>query len=159
MRRAILFGMALAGLAALAALALAGFVRLAPSDPARWHTDPSAGAAGPNSEVAEAVLPLAPDAALAALDAVALATPRTRRLAGSPEEGRITWVSRSRLMGFPDYTTAAAAAVPGGSRIVVFARARFGRDDLGVNAARTGRWIAALEGAGQGGGAPGPARP
>lgn len=135
------------------------WIRLAPSDPARWHTDPSAGAAGPNSHVAEAVLPLAPAAALAALDAVALATPRTRRLAGSPGEGRITWVSRSRLMGFPDYTTAAAAAVPGGSRIVIFARARFGRDDLGVNAARTGRWTAALAGAGQGGGAPAPAGP
>lgn len=156
MGRAILFGTA--ALAALA-LALAAWVRLAPSDPARWHTDPSAGAAGPNSEVAEAVLPLAPDAALAALDAVALAWPRTRRLAGSPEEGRITWVSRSRLMGFPDYTTAAAAAVPGGARVVLFARARFGRRDFGVNAARVEAWLGGLSAAGRGARGAAPAGP
>lgn len=129
----------------LAAAGFAAWVRLAPSDPARWHTDPVAGVAGPNSAVARLRLPLPPEAALAALDAVALAGPRTVRLAGSPAEGRITWVTRSRLMGFPDYTT--AAALPegeGGSLVILFARSRFGRSDLGVNAARLDRWIAAL---------------
>jgi hypothetical protein len=47
-------------------------------------------------------------AALARLDEIALATPRTTRLAGSPDEGRITWITRSALWGFPDYTTAQA---------------------------------------------------
>ena len=55
--------------------------------------------------------PEAPD--LAALDAVAMAWPRTERLAGGPEEGRITWVTRSALVGFPDYTTAAVRDRPG----------------------------------------------
>jgi uncharacterized protein (DUF1499 family) len=120
------------------------WVRLAPSDPERWHVDPSTGASGPGSHLARVTLPLAPDAALAALDAVAMAEPRTERLAGSPSSGRITWISRSRVFGFPDYTTAAAVAEGEGSALVVFGRLRFGQSDLGVNAARVGRWLAAL---------------
>ena len=47
--------------------------------------------------------------ALAAIDAAARATPRTRVLAGSVEAGMITYVTRSRLWAFPDYTTVAVA--------------------------------------------------
>ena len=130
----------------LAAFAFGAWVRLAPSDPARWHTDPAQGTAGANAHVAKAFLPLPPAEALAAFDAVAMAEPRTRRLAGSVEEGRITYVSRSRLWGFPDYTTVAAEPGDGGTWLVIHARARFGQSDLGVNAARVGRWLAAIPG-------------
>lgn len=129
-------------LLALAAAAL--WVRLAPTDPARWHGDPALGRDGPNSHVARVSVPLPPAQALAALDAIALATPRTLRLAGSPEEGRITWITRSALWGFPDFTTAAALPVGQGSALVIFARARFGASDLGVNAARVQDWLARL---------------
>jgi uncharacterized protein (DUF1499 family) len=135
------------GALALAAIGGSTWVRLAPSDPALWHTDPRDGAAGGNAHVARSVVPLAPAEALAALDAVALAEPRTVRLAGTPAEGRITYVTRSALWGFPDYTTVAAEPGDGGTLLVIHARARFGRSDLGVNAARVGRWLAALEGA------------
>jgi uncharacterized protein (DUF1499 family) len=143
-------------LAALAASAAA--VRLAPLDPARWHTDPAAGRTGGASHVAEARVALPPAAALAALDRVALASPRTRRLAGSPEEGRITWVTRSAVWGFPDLTTAAARPDGGGSRLVLHARSRFGAYDWGVNRARVARWLAALGAAAEeaGGAAGGP---
>lgn len=129
----------------LAALVIfAAFVRLAPSDPALWHVAPLAqGAEG--SVVAEkgaASLRLAGDGAalLARLDDIALATPRTTRLAGSVAEGRITWITRSAVWGFPDYTTAEA----GPEGLVVQARQRFGRDDMGVNAARLQDWQASL---------------
>lgn len=129
----------------LAALVIfAAFVRLAPSDPALWHVAPLAqGAEG--SVVAEkgaASLRLAGDGAalLARLDDIALATPRTTRLAGSVAEGRITWITRSAFWGFPDYTTAEA----GPEGLVVQARLRFGRDDMGVNAARLQDWQASL---------------
>lgn len=138
-------GLILGGLV-VATLAFGAWVRLAPSDPARWHTDPAQGEAGDNSHVAKAFLPLPPAEALAAFDTVAMAEPRTRRLAGSVEEGRITYVSRSALWGFPDYTTVAAEPGEGGSWLVIHARARFGQSDLGVNAARTGRWLAAIPG-------------
>lgn len=132
----------LAGLAAVA-----GYVRLAPHDVARWHVAPRAD--GPWGEVVAgegwASLRLETGLArelLARLDSVARTTPRTTRLAGSVEEGRITWVTRSALWGFPDYTTAEARS----DGLHVLARLRFGGGDMGVNAARLRVWRDALEG-------------
>ncbi|WP_374426310.1 DUF1499 domain-containing protein [Tabrizicola sp.] len=130
----------------LAALVVfAGYVRLAPSDPARWHVAPLGD--GPWGVVvpAEGSASLRLESAdarelLARLDTVALATPRTTRLVGSVEEGRITWVTRSALWGFPDYTTAEVR--PDG--LYIYARLRFGRGDMGVNAARLQAWAQAL---------------
>jgi hypothetical protein len=140
-----------AGGVVLAILGLMAFVRLAPSDPERWHTAPDIALwqDGPWGQVVAltgaATLRLAPDTAppddlLARLDAVAMATPRTQRLTGSVAEGRITWLTRSALWGFPDYTT--AQVMPDG--LYVHARLRFGREDMGVNARRLTDWLAAL---------------
>lgn len=135
--------MRLIGLLALVAL-LGGvaYVRLAPSDPARWHVDPGLAAQdGAGGEWARLTLPgTTPAEALDRLDAIAMATPRTVRLAGSPAEGRITWVTRSAIFGFPDYTTAAARAEDGATLLVLHARQRFGLRDMGVNAARLRDW-------------------
>lgn len=143
------------GLCALVVLGFAVYVRVAPSDPARWHVSPATDAA-PDCTIraergaarAACLVPQAAADALARLDAIALATPRTTRLAGSVEEGRITWVTRSRLGGFPDYTTAEVrddmGDGPAGARLDVFARLRFGGDDLGVNAARLTGWLGRL---------------
>jgi len=143
-------------LATLALILLAGlmvYIRLAPSNPADWHIDlaprptamqslsPDHVTALPNGAYAD--LPLSPDQArttLAKLDAIALATPRTRRLAGSAEIGRITWQSRSLIWGFPDYTTAQITA----EGLTIFARQRFGSNDWGVNAARLQSWLSKL---------------
>jgi len=138
----------------LALLAVAGvaYVRLAPSDPARWHVDPGAATPGAGRYVvrpeggdeAGPLLPMPPADGLAALDAIARATPRTQVLAGSVAEGRITYVTRSRLVGFPDYTTVEAVPAEGGARLVMHARLRFGQSDFGVNAARVRGWLAQL---------------
>lgn len=138
---------------ALALLILAAaVVRLAPSDPARWHVDPGALAVTDCAELTttrasaqvSCQLPEDPVVLLARLDSIALAHPRTVRLAGSAETGRITWVTRSFLWGFPDYTTAQATKMPAGTRLDVRSRLRFGGSDLGVNAARLSAWMAAL---------------
>ncbi|GLS87620.1 hypothetical protein GCM10010873_25940 [Cypionkella aquatica] len=137
-------------------VALAGvmaFIRLSPSDPAQWHValaprpaalaTPSPDKISPVPNGAYTDLIAAPDqtqAMLAALDSAALATPRTVRIAGSAETGRITWQTRSLFWGFPDYTT--AEATPDG--ITLYGRQRFGKGDFGVNAARISGWIAAL---------------
>lgn len=143
-------GMAL-GLFALLVIGFAAYVRLAPSDPARWHVAPAPAATEDCSveqdrDGARATCRLAqtPEEALAQLDTIALATPRTIRLAGSAGEGRITWITRSALWGFPDYTTAEAVAEGTGSRLTVHARLRFGSSDLGVNAARLRDWLGGL---------------
>jgi uncharacterized protein (DUF1499 family) len=139
-----------------AGLALALYIRLAPNDAALWHVqvaDASSPIPGPCVEQirtvpkgarATCLLPGTPAEILAKLDTIALATPRTTRLAGSPDEGRITWVSRSRLLGYPDYITAEASPTPQGSRLDIFSRQRYGSGDWGVNAARLTAWLAQL---------------
>ena len=135
-------------------LAAAAWVRLAPSDAERWHTDPLTAEppggngwlvrpAGGDGEAPVEAIP--PAELLRRLDAVALAEPRTRRIAGGPQEGRTTYRTRSRIWGFPDYTTVAAVAEGQGARPVLLGRAHFGRSDLGVNRARIERWLAAVE--------------
>jgi uncharacterized protein (DUF1499 family) len=134
----------LAGGLAAALIGFAAYVRLAPSDPTRWHVPVAV--EGQEGTVVSltggASMRVAGDGAalLARLDAVALATPRTIRLAGSVAEGRITWITRSALWGFPDYITAEA----GEDALSVLARLRFGSSDMGVNAARLSDWLARL---------------
>lgn len=137
----------LLGVVAVIALGLMAYVRLAPTKAADWHLDlsarPQAMAALSPDQVAVleggAYIDLS-KGSLARLDAIAMATPRTRRLAGSLAEGRITWETRSLIWGFPDYTTAQVQ----GEGLVIFARLRFGSSDLGVNAKRLRQWIAQL---------------
>ena len=139
---------------AIAALtAMAAYVRLAPVDPARWHVDLSSMARDLGDQPAGEMLlgrnsasiriegdPDHLAAQLAQLDDTALATARTHRIAGEPARGWVTWETRSRIFGFPDYTT--AQLVEG--NLVLFARSRFGRGDRGVNAARLLDWISQL---------------
>ncbi|PRX37772.1 Protein of unknown function [Meinhardsimonia xiamenensis] len=135
----------------VAAVALMAYVRLAPSPPGRWHVDPLTaplpGAGGvalrPGSPDGQTpVWPVPPAALLAAFAAhVEATTPRITRLAGSPEEGRITWIVRSRVFGFPDYVTVSAFPADGGAALAILSRLRFGRSDLGVNRARVKRWL------------------
>ncbi|MFT7060252.1 MAG: hypothetical protein ACJASV_002769 [Pseudorhodobacter sp.] len=139
-----------AAFAIITGLGLLAFARLAPSDPAVWHAEPDLVAVvgqGPwNSVVASstgATLRLPSEKAaslLLQLDRLAMATPRTYRLAGNPEQGRITWITRSPLWGFPDYIT--AQVQPDG--LYIYARLRFGLNDLGVNAARLNDWLTKL---------------
>lgn len=116
----------------------AAYVRLAPSDPARWHVAVVGGDAATMGGIRRVLPGRAVD--LAALDAIIRATPRTTHLAGSLAERRITYITRSRLWWFPDYTTIEAR----GDDLAVWSRLRFGGNDLGVNAARLARWLAAL---------------
>ena len=122
------------------AIAIVGYVRLAPSDPARWHRMPEFAA---DADLGNGVMrrtEAGPDG-LARLAALIEASPRTRHLAGSVAEGMVTYVTRSAVIGFPDYTTIRQD----GAALEIFGRARFGRSDLGVNRARVKGWIDALQ--------------
>ncbi len=145
--------MALAVLILIVAAGAMAFIRLAPTNPSLWHvpldprplamTAPSPDKVTPLPNGAYADLIAPPDqtqALLAKLDGIALATPRTIRIAGSAETGRITWQTRSAFWGFPDFTT--AESTPEG--VTLYARQRFGKGDWGVNAARLTAWISAL---------------
>ncbi len=153
MRKAVRNMVMTAAFAIIAALGLLAYIRLAPSDPAVWHASPVTAAEagqGPcldaittqtNGARAACLSTDTPETLLSKLDAIALATPRTTRLAGTPQSGRITWVTRTALIGFPDYTTAEVTQTQTGTRLDIHARQRFGRADLGVNTARLKAWL------------------
>lgn len=127
--------------------------RVMPMDAARYHIRPALAVPPSTANIAlmvgdEAlVLPrnladVAADVALkAASDGAVL-------LAGQPEDGFVTYVYRSRLMGFPDALSLTLDPTDeGGARVQIFSRSRFGYGDLGANAARVADWVAALQAA------------
>ncbi|SDW33217.1 Protein of unknown function [Ruegeria halocynthiae] len=117
-------------------VAMVAYIRLAPSDPARWHVVPQGADRNLKGGVVRAV-ETGPDG-LTRLHSIALATPRTTVLAGSVEEGMITYITRTKVFGFPDYTTAQQDR----DTLRVYARLRFGRKDFGVNRDRVDGWLA-----------------
>ncbi|WP_299692605.1 DUF1499 domain-containing protein [uncultured Tateyamaria sp.] len=121
-------------------VAALAYVRLAPSAPDRWHKPVDATTS--SDRMGGAIRVLSTDeGALARVDAAARALPRTTVLAGSVEEGRITYVTRSKVIGFPDYTTVEY----NDGLLRMYARLRFGRSDFGVNADRLQRLLTAAE--------------
>jgi len=132
----------------VATIGFALWARVAPSREDDWHVDLAAPGFAPGANWA-AFCP-APDSRwaeaggpdLERLRQIALDWPRTELLFGSPEEGRMTFVTRSRLMGFPDYTTVGIRD----GQLCIVARQRFGREDMGVNAARITAWMRAYLG-------------
>ena len=122
-------------------LAAMAYVRLAPTNPALWHrldvaTAPDDLVAATGFTAVRGLAAPAPQV-LGALEQVALATPRTRVIAGSVASGMVTFRTRSLVWGFPDFTTAAVQ----GDFLVIHGRLRFGGSDLGVNRARVLGWV------------------
>ncbi len=115
------------------------YARLAPSDVARWHVMPEGATPGDSAGQAVRVIE-AEDGSFTRLDEIILNTPRTEVLAGSVEDGMRTYITRTTLFGFPDYTTVAQKD----GQITLFGRLRFGKYDLGVNAKRLDGWLSQL---------------
>ncbi len=138
-----------------AVVGLSGYIRLAPSNPEVWHIDPTDPDLRPGDgrfllrdggDAPSPVFDAAPETVMARLAEIADATARTRVLAGDPGQAHMTFVTRSRLMAFPDYTSVKAVADgQGQTKLVVYARLRFGQRDFGVNRARVEDWVAQLQ--------------
>jgi len=105
----------------LAVVALLAYIRVAPTDVARWHKPVG------NAETTDAEgwsARVVPDAAglLSDLHQGMLALPRTELIAGGVGDGRLTYITRSKLMGYPDYTTIEQSD----GQIKLYARLRLG---------------------------------
>jgi len=134
-------------------VALAIYVRLAPTNAVLWHnpdvpvlqpgTYPAQG-----SYIEQRQLQGNGRDVLARLDAIIQATPRTKVVAGSVDDGKVTYVTRSQIIGFPDFTTVtlAQSARDDLSSLQIYGRLRYGRSDFGVNKARIEGWVAQLDG-------------
>jgi len=150
------------GAGALAIL-FAGFalwVRFAPDD-VGFHVEPleARGTGNPNSwrvgpegsgpqplDAATPVYDASPAYLAATFDAFAMAQPGVSRLKVSEDDLCVTYVQRSRVMGFPDYFSIRFLDLGDGhAGVAVFSRARYGQNDHGVNKARVENWLAALE--------------
>ncbi len=116
------------------------FVRMAPTDVTRWHQPIEASADADFAGGAIRVLTADRDAFVRVHD-FATALPRTDVIAGSVAEGRITYRTRSKWIGFPDFTTVEYAD----GTLKMHARLRFGQSDLGVNAARLEQLMGAAQ--------------
>ncbi|RBW57693.1 DUF1499 domain-containing protein [Ruegeria sp. A3M17] len=119
---------------------LAAYIRLAPSDPGQWHVTPEVEADRDLEGGVLRVVETGPEG-LARFDAIARVALRTTVLAGSVDEGMITYITRTKTVGFPDYTT----VQQDGDVLRIYARLRFGESDLGVNKARVDEWLALLK--------------
>jgi uncharacterized protein (DUF1499 family) len=116
-----------------------GFIRLAPSDPLDWNTQPELSEDKEFRGGVFRVVRTGPDG-LERFHRIAGQAPRTKLLAGSVEDEMATYVTRTKLFGFPDYTTARQD----GEFLKVYARLRFGRSDLGSNKARIDSWLSQM---------------
>lgn len=128
-------------------------------DAPRWHRDPATveRADSPNDFLAappgttqapiDAEAPIfaeQQDTLLARFDQIVRDQPRVEVIAGSIEEGMITYTQRSRYVGFPDYITVKTIAVGEGASLIVYSRSRYGKSDLGVNGKRVTKWLEAI---------------
>ncbi|MEM7240949.1 MAG: DUF1499 domain-containing protein [Pseudomonadota bacterium] len=128
------------------------YVRFAPSKEAVWHIDPTLDHPERlNSFQVTAELEavgLTKKTLASALSNIfpKLDGERAEILAGSAEEGFLTYISRSKLIGFPDYMSVKIVNIASDkAELAIYARSRFGISDLGKNKARVSAWLKALE--------------
>jgi len=143
---------------------LAYTVRTATHDPAIWHQDPRTVPPSdtPNDyRIAIQALteyPVNMEAPIYDINAATLALafdefvmgqPRVERVAGSPQEGFITYVQRTPQLQIPDYISVRFFDLEGEnvgrSTIAIYSRSRYGYGDMGVNEQRAKAWLASLD--------------
>ena len=137
------------GALALVLAAVAVWMRIMPEAADRFHAWPAGETRREWTEpggYGRVVRVTGPEA-FAEFDRIIRATPRTEWVAGSVDKGRVTYITRSAVFGFPDYATVEyrAGDTP---EIAIYSRLRVGKSDLGVNKARVLGWLAALKQAG-----------
>ncbi len=134
------------------------YIRLAPSSAGVWHVDPLT-AKMPKTPNAFILRPgygkkQVPEFAVSAtvlaqkFDAMVMSEPRVSQLAGSVAELWVTYLVRTKWMGYPDYVSVKFVAISENrSTLAIFSRSRFGKSDLGVNRARVLGWLTRLQAA------------
>jgi uncharacterized protein (DUF1499 family) len=107
--------------------------------PRRWLALPPGFSAAAEPDQHSPVVDAAPETLLATFKDIALAAPRTALT--NEGGGQLEVVQKSALFRFPDYVTAAAVAVEGGSALCVYSRAVVGQYDFNVNKKRVEAWL------------------
>ena len=137
------------------------YVSTVEHDAAIWHVDPLTvpQTVQPHSfrmappalteefvDVPSPVYTVNPTLMAKAFDDYVLSQSKTIRIAGSPEEGWMTYVQLSFSLNLPDYISVKFIDLNGGkSTIAIYSQSRFGYDDLGSNEARVMAWVGTLQ--------------
>jgi len=142
----------------VALVALAGvmfYIRFTPTDAAFWHVDPRAIAKPPKPNN-WLIRPVGGDARpphykgevselVAAIEEAAAQMGDMSRVAGSRDSAHLTYISRTKWMGFPDFTTFRVYSTDEGVSFAALSRARFGHSDMGNNRARLEALLAHID--------------
>lgn len=134
-------------LVALALLAL-GVFRFWPLDMAQFNMDPfdAKPLDKPNFFISidqDGQFDVPADKLSAAFDRVIANAPRIKSVANG--DFGTTYITRSRLMGYPDFISVKIVEIsPTSAQIKLFARARFGYSDMGANEKRVKTLLDAL---------------
>ena len=71
---------------------------------------------------------------------------KTRLILGQIQDGFVTFETRTRWIGFPDYTSIKIISDQSNTiSLAIYARSRFGVSDLGQNERRVTEWIKRLQ--------------
>lgn len=133
--------------AVMLAVAFGLYVRFAPSEPAVWARpdmpDMPDMDVGDYSEMSSftAVRVVAGPEVLDELTRIAEATFGTSILNKASDDNWLTFVTRSKLWGFPDYTSVRVIEKNDAFLLQIHGRLRFGKADIGVNKARIRGWL------------------
>ncbi len=132
-------------------LALA-FVRFAPINMISAHKEPQLGQ--PIKQAAtidqsggfytSRILDGFPGENMRQIDEIIRNTPRTSVVAGSVSSGMVTYVTRSRILGFPDLTTVKVELTKDGTHLWLWGRLKYGLSDYDVNKRRILGWLQQL---------------
>lgn len=123
-------------------LAFGVFIRFNPVDAGTYHRQVAftGNSQGTNSFGVEIPAGTDPQALFERAALMIADAPRTRPLAGDPAQGHVSFVTSSRVWGFPDVTNLWLS----GESVFLHGQAVFGKSDLGVNRARLTGWRQAL---------------
>ncbi len=100
----------------------------------------------PAPDIVAPTYKVSPDRLFAAVEAVAVAQPRTYPAASFASTRQVDYVVRSAVFNFPDLVTVQVSpAPPDGATLVLWSRSVYGEGDLGVNRKRVAAWLAALD--------------
>ena len=120
---------------------------MAQAGPSGPHTAIAAPAGTtPAPDIATRRYPLPAAQLYAAITAVAATEPRTMPLTAYPDRLEASFVSRSRIFGFPDVIL--LRVIPQGkaaSDLALHSSSIYGYSDLGVNRRRLEQWLARLD--------------
>lgn len=129
-------------------LVLAGivWVRFAPIDRDAWHVDPGEAdvPAGSGLRFIGREAPRYPaetEVVLANFAQIAEDEPNTRYLEGDLDEGMMTFVTRSKVLGLPEIITVKAVSEGRLTKLSIVSRARYGISGARRGGERLDRWL------------------